>query len=457
MRRWFTIALCALSVAAGLLWWRRDRPNVLIITVDSLRPDYLSCYGSTAVNTPYIDALAAAGIRFDQAVCDSPLTRPSSATLLTGRDSAAHRVRSPIDRLGVELPTLAESLHQAGYRTAAIVSIFDLDAIYRLDRGFAEYDDVFTSPVNGLETQVLHLASVFHGDAAKDRSFRHAKLQLDSMRRDKQTTDAALGFLQRAGSQPFFLWVHYFGARERWHDGADVRALAAEYPSLVQGVDVEVGRLLRGFTDLALHERTITVLHGDHGQSLLERDVFGHGFDLSEQAVRVPLIISWPGRLPHGRNVRSLASLADVFPTIAAIVGLSMPPGDGHSLLPLIEGRADAGRTVYIETFLPATVQAAYTARGPAGGETHIGAIRRGARSERWKYVRSEPHALIDIGWTAIVDDELRRSETTEELYDLLNDPGETTNVVGREPAVARELRDWLDRHVKEAERESGR
>ncbi|MBI3781886.1 MAG: sulfatase [Deltaproteobacteria bacterium] len=443
----FTAALAL----ATFLWLRQShRPNVLIISVDALRADALSSYGGTTSRTPQMDALASAGVLFRQAVCDVPWTRPSLATLLTGRDAATHRVRSHIDRLRADLPMLPEVFQAAGYRTQAIVSAFELDSIYRLDRGFFGYDDTFVDPIVAAAGDRVHMASVYFGDASKDRSFRHSKLEIDAMRPDQQTADAAVGFLRREGGQPFFLWVHFFGPRERWPSGATPEMLVPAYPKGVEATDAQVGRVLQTLAQLGLQNRTIVVLHGTNGQSLTEHDLFGHGTDLYEPSLRVPLILSWPGHLPAGKQVAALASLADVSPTVTEMASLRpQEMTDGRSLLRLMDAPDSGDRRLYIETFVLAHAKLSQVARAPGEAEQRFGTAVRGMRTQRWKYIRSEPHGLIDLGYPAIVSDELRRSRRREELYDLQADPSESVNLVEREPEMARDFSRWVDDHVK--------
>src|SRR5262249_48250998 len=145
-----------------------------------------------------------------------------------------------------------------------------------------------------------------------------------------------------------FLWVHYFGAHERWPDEADVAqtiaAITQQYPRSVSRTDSEVGRLVQALVDLGVARNTLVVLHGDHGQSLLEHGYLGHGNDLYEPSMRVPLLMWQAGTLPAGRHVNTLVRLIDIFPTVAELSGIRSPDnGDGRSLVPLMRGTATGG------------------------------------------------------------------------------------------------------------------
>jgi arylsulfatase len=452
IRRRAWIPLLAGALLLGWMMWPARRPNVLLITIDALRPDFLSCYGGTHAATPHLDALADHGVLFTQAVCDVPWTRASVASLMTGRYASAHRVRSPFHRLAESSATLAEAFRRAGYRTAAIVGSFDLDHIFRLDQGFDSYDDRFDEPVIVTTAErPLHMPSIFYGEVDQDRRVRRLKLQSNAMRGDAEVSDAAIGWLRRAGARPFLLWVHYFGARERFPLGADGAQLQKLYEPAVQRVDGEVGRLLDAVAELGLEQHTLVVLHADHGQNLFERSGFGHGGDLYEPSLHVPLLMRWPRGLPSGHRVESLVRLVDVFPTLAELAGLDVPNAlDGRGLARLIRGR-DGGGPVdsYCETFMTATVMGSLSMVRPDGEPAGFGIVRRGIRTEAWKYIRSEPSPLIDVPAPQPVPADAQQAYASEELYDLRRDPQERTNVITKEAATAAALRTRLEQHVE--------
>jgi arylsulfatase A-like enzyme len=450
-RRRVLVGLVAMAMAlAGTLWVGLGNrgPSVLLITVDSLRPDYLSCYGGTHGTTPQIDALAGQGVRFTEAVCDVPWTRASMASTMTGRYAARHHLRTPYQRLADDQPTMAEAFRRAGYLTGAVVSTFDLDHIFELDRGFETYDDYCDAPIVQVSrARPLHLASIFVGDPNQERGLRRAKLRGRSRRDDQRTTDTAVGWLRRVGARRFFLWVHYFGAHERWPIGADLPLVIEQYVPAVATADVQVGRLLRSLDELGLADNTLVVLHGDHGQSLLDRGGFGHGHNLYEPNLRVPLIMRWPGHLPAGRPVGGLARLVDVFPTVNELAGVTPPRAiDGQSLVESIrKGQGPTDAQSYCETFLSATIPASEVVAGPDGQPVRLGFVRRGIRDARWKYLRNEPTPLLDA--PEPLPDSLRRTLASEELYDLQEDAGEQHNVIEEHATLAADLRARVDRY----------
>jgi len=423
---------------------------VLLISIDSLRPDYLACYGGGHKPTPHIDALAAAGVTFTQAIADVPWERASMASVLTGQYASTHRVRSLFDRLPDTNATAAAAFAAAGYRTAAVVSDFDLDHIFRLDQGFQTYDDRYSAPLRRtLDERPVHRASIFYGDLSQDRSFRRHKLEADSLRDDAGVTDAAIGWLRHVGAQPFFLWVHYFGPHPQPQPDDNVAWVLAEYQVAVRRVDGEIGRLLGMLNEMQLDRNTIIVLHAGRGTSLLERGDFAPGGDLYDTTLRVPLIIYWRGRIPAGTREGAMVRLIDILPTLTELSGVApLPTVDGRSLVGLLRGtQRDESPDAYSETYLPATAVASQSARRPDGSLVRFGFVERGLRTPRWKYLRSDPSRLIDV----------RASDPTaeppgtvfEELYDLLQDPGEKDNLISRDPATAAMLRDALERSTE--------
>jgi arylsulfatase A-like enzyme len=427
-----------------------ERPNVLLITIDTLRADHLGCYGAPREDSPRIDALAAAGVRFTRATSQVPLTLPSHTSILTSTCPPVHGVRDNARfRFGDTAPTLAGILRGAGYRTAAFVSAFVLDSRFGLDRGFETYNDeiqnqalfYFTSasPPFALAggMKLLGLAPPYKPERKADR-----------------TTDAAIAWLEANRSQRFFLWIHYFDPHgplnppppydilhlppEADPDAfrrsvediiavqgmSDARALSAEeidgirvlYRGEVTFTDHHVGRLLDTIESLGLADRTLTVLTADHGQSLAEHDYIGHSMQLYDDILRVPLILHQPGRIAPGRTVDNLVQSIDIMPTILRHTGVEVPGScrgrDLHALIDRMDGGA-GDPPAYLETLHP---------RGRA-------AQLVGLATGRYKYIRA-------------------LEGTREELYRIDRDPGETTDLSSSEPervqAMRRELQDLL-------------
>lgn len=317
-----------LLACAMMAWWlgtppvfgEDARPNVLILTVDTLRPDALG-WVAGGKNTPSLDALAAGGFRFPAAVSPAPVTLPAHASMMTGLLPRHHGARANGQVLG-EIPTLAERLSALGYRTAAFVSGFPLAAHHGLDRGFSHYDDE-------LGTERL------------------------PERRADQTTRAALDWVLGA-AEPWLLWVHYYDPHDPYEPPADLRREGERgaYDGEVALVDREIGNLLRGIDEGSEAPR-LTVFTSDHGESLGEHGETTHGFFIYESTLAVPLVFRWDGKISPGES-RLPARLVDLSPTVLDLLGLDpLPSVDGISLLPVLRGEAEEIPPAYLESRRP--------------------------------------------------------------------------------------------------------
>jgi len=450
LRRFLLAALVTCGASLTWLLWPASRPSVLLISVDSLRPDYLSCYGGSHTPTPNIDAVAAAGVTFTQAIADVPWERASAASVLTGQYASTHRMRSLFDRLPEATATMASVFAGAGYRTGAVVSDFDLDHIFRLDQGFQTYDDRYTTQLRVTsDERPVHQASIFYGDLPQDHRFRRHKLVADSLREDAEVTAAAIGWLQHVGARPFFLWVHYFGPRPQPPPDASTAEVLRGYQHAVQRVDTEVGRLLGTLNEMRLDRNTIIVVYADRATSLFARGDVALAGDLYDTSLRVPLIMYWRARLPAGVRHGEMVRLIDILPTLTELAGVApRARADGRSLVGLLRGSERQGSSeAYCETYLPATAAASQTTEAPDGHRVNFGFVQRGLRTPRWKYIRSDPSPLIDVHG-ADVGQALSGVAAREELYDLSRDPEEKDNLVGRDPATAATLRESLVRYA---------
>lgn len=285
--------------------------NVVLVSIDTLRPDRLGCYGATQVETPAIDALAASGVRFEQAFTPVPLTLPAHWTLLTGVEPWHHGVVDNGMTLGAPpVATLAERFAAAGYDTAAFVSAFVLHRTFGLDRGFARYDD---GPA---------------ADAALDQLL-HATGRAD------ERVDRALAWLRRERTKPFFLWLHLYDPHAPYEPPPGFRARYADrpYDGEVAFVDTQIARLLSALERSGASAQTLVVLLSDHGESLGEHGELTHGVLLYDATLHVPMIFRLPGTLTAGEVRREAVTLADVAPTVMALAGLDTTPGiDGKKL-----------------------------------------------------------------------------------------------------------------------------
>ncbi len=296
-----------------------SRPNLVLITIDTLRADYLSSYGSRRVKTPTLDGLAAEGVLFENAYCQVPLTPPSHASILTGTYPATHGLRDfTSGPLGPDLPTLATVLEAQGYRTAAFVSAFVLDRSWGLGRGFQLYFDEFDASAGG------------------------GGQQADVQRPANETLDRALPWLESAEA-PFFLWLHLFDPHHDYEPPEPFRSLYRDdpYAGEVAWVDSQLARLVGVLRSRGVYEDTLVVATSDHGEGLGQHGEREHGFFLYEEVIRIPLIFKLPSSLgAAGSRVGEVVQSIDILPTVLQVLGLQAPPSvEGRGLLSSMLGK----------------------------------------------------------------------------------------------------------------------
>jgi arylsulfatase A-like enzyme/Flp pilus assembly protein TadD len=400
---WLGIA-AAVAVAGGGLYFagrgagktavKKDgRLNVLLVTLDTTRADRLGCYGYRGGKTPNLDALAAAGVLFQNAYAQVPLTLPSHCSIMTGTTPLSHGVHNNGSYvLAPERTTLAEMLKARGYRTAAFVASFSVDSRFGLDQGFDLYDDNFQP---GLPMKPVN-----------------------SERPADAVATLSTAWLDGRAGEPFFAWVHFFDPHLPYRPPApyDREFAANPYDGEVAFMDWAVGAVVAKLREKNLLGRTLVVLAGDHGEAFGEKVETGHGVFLYDGTLKVPLILCAPGHLPGGRVVPTRVRLTDIVPTVLDMVNLPVPAElEGQSLVPLAGGKKGRDRETYIETFYP---------RENYGWSELVGLV-----SGDWKYIRAPK----------------------PELYNLRTDPAETRNEAGS----AGEIVAGLDRKLEDLVRKS--
>lgn len=327
MKRSLVLGL-VLVFAGPALVLARTGSNLLLITIDTLRPDRLSCYDSRFVKTPNIDSLAASGVVFDRAFSHVPLTLPAHTDILLGTTPLAHGVHdNGIFKVSDKLPTLAVYLKQNGYATGAFVGSFPLDSRFGLTQGFDVYDDNYGS-VEAL-------------------SFRYVE------RKAELVVESALAWLKDQPS-PWFLWIHVFDPHQPYEPPEPYKTQFKGdlYSGEVAYVDASLAKLFSYLRNSGQSDSTLTVLTADHGQGLGEHDEATHGYFAYNSTLWVPLIIAGPGLKP-GR-VEQNACHTDIFPTVCDLLGLDKPGYlQGVSLLPAIRGKELAARSIYFESLYP--------------------------------------------------------------------------------------------------------
>ena len=427
------------------------RPNVLLVTVSGLRADHLGAYGYEKANTPALDALARQGSLFVNALTPQPDRNAAHASILTGTFPGTNGIRTDlVDRLDPAAPTLAQSMAERGYRTAAIYSWVSFEPGYSgLDRGFHDYLDLTINKPEYLSDNRAQVLSATYerlktyltlpgamGDAFSLKSGIDEALD----GRADVTTEAAIAWLDQNQDVPFFLWVQYVdpsapftppapfdevedtGCADACPDGsaktikaieggeqlsaAQINHLVGLYDGEIAFTDQQIGRLMQRLDQLGLDDNTLVVVTSDFGQSFAEHDSWFAGSSLHSAETRVPLIVSMPNRLPHRTVVSAPAMSVDVAPTVLDTIGGGVPDQfEGQSLLPLILGHS--------------------------AGDDRLAFSELRDRSEV---------AVSDKYWKLIWSDR----DQSARLYFLGDDPNELNDRAAGEPETAARLREAL-------------
>ena len=361
--------------------------NILLITIDTLRADRLSCYGSPVVKTPHIDALARRGVLFSRAFANTTTTLPSHANILLGVTPNYHDVHENLNFVVSEdLLTLAEHIKNYGYSTGAFVGAYPLESRFGLAQGFDTYDDNF------------------------NRS--HAENFASLERTAEDVIKGALEWLEDRRS-PWFLWVHCWDPHIPYDPPEPFKTQYKEnpYDGEVAYVDSALGKLLGQMEESGLFDSTLIILTGDHGESLGQHGEKTHGFFAYNSSLWIPLIISHPSSVP-GRSGYFVSHI-DIFPTVCDVLGIAKPSFlQGRSLLPVLKGMELPEKPIYFESLYP------YYSRGWAP--------LRGFIHEKKKYI----------------------SSPVPELYDLEKDFNELGNLAGQ--GTSAELRSQLQKIIDE-------
>ena len=301
----------------------KPRPNVLLLSVDTLRADYLGAYGAR-VKTPTIDRLAKSGILFDRAVSHVPITLPSHASIFTGAYPIAHGVRdNGAFRLAEEKVSLAETFGAAGYRTAAFVGSFALDSRFGLDQGFELYDD-------------------FYGDTGGFNDFSISERVADDVLKP------ALAWLSEQNDSSWFAFVHLYDPHAPYVAPVTFRQAHPEdpYAAEVAYIDDALGRFLEALRERGLLDNTLIVFTSDHGEGLGEHGEKTHAMFAYDSTLHVPLILKWEGVLPESRRVPSRVRLIDVAPTVLEMAGLDTFEGNQGGVAPSVDSGTVPGERI---------------------------------------------------------------------------------------------------------------
>jgi arylsulfatase A-like enzyme len=435
------------------------RPNILLVLFDTLRADRTEPYGAKGVATPALARLSSRGVTFLDTHANASWTAPSVASMLSGVYPSVHGItgtgwieslESTVSALHEDIAYLPEILEQNGYATAAIVKNPFIHSAFGFGRGF---DQVHT---------------LYKQRRAIREEYPTPEGQADAVW-DQFISPLAEG----EGTSPFFVYLHELDPHHPYDPlppydtlypapwGGDkellrTRSFAFVYrrkPQVLAGggrayvnsqyngevtfMDAYLGRLLERLDASGHSEDTLVVFVSDHGESLTEHQIIGHGLRLYEELLQVPFILSHPTVLPAGLKIETPVELVDLPKTLLELVDIEAPEGmQGRSLVPLIEGRdPDAERATYAQALF--------------GSLYSYDSVRLG----RWKLIRENPLGG-SAGKGAGKGKEPSRKSPRYELYDLVEDPGELRNLWSKDNPIARDLQARLEaRHRDDAPR----
>jgi len=348
MRRFLPAVVPALLLlaACGRDGGTPSRPNVVLISIDTLRADHLSCYGYPRPTTPNIDRLAREGTLFARAYSSSSWTIPSHMTMLTSLPPSLHGVDDVGKTLDPARITLAERLRDAGYQTVAFVSGPTMHAAFGFDQGFDRYEN----------TTAFAAADFTRGDATRPTAATRHRSHQDVT--GPVVAERVEGWIDGDARQPFFLFVHLWDPHydyippppydtrfdPTWKGDFDfgnvefntaiapdmparaLRHLVALYDGEVASTDAVVGRIIAGLEQRGWLDGTLVALTADHGEEFFDHGGKGHMTTLFEEVLHVPLVFRLPGRVRAARRSDAIVGAVHLMPTILGIAGVSPGP-----------------------------------------------------------------------------------------------------------------------------------
>lgn len=415
-----------------------EAPNVILVSLDTLRADHLACYGYSRATSPNLDKLAADSVLFQNTFASSPWTLPSHVSLLTGLDEVNHGVRTLSDKMNPGLPVLADYLRVRGFVTGAFTGGGFVHGIYGFSRGFDSFR---------IEGRVL------------------------SNNGAQTLADSVLPWLENNRRRKFFLFLHTYQIHQPYFSPAPFNKMFLDPDAALDRVDpgglrlnmenryqpateaqrrnyiglydaeirytdeALIGVLVDRLKTLGLYDRTMLVVTSDHGEEFFEHKAWEHGHALYNESIKVPLLVKFPGSREGGTRVKKIVRLTDIMPTILEEMGIDFPRKalDGRSLLELVREREGQGPE---RTF-----------RSERSGDLVEDRIpgRKAVNQGSFKVIVNEPFTPEQLAYFRFPPPNRERLE----VYDLAADPGETLNLALSRPDLARSLRKYLEERMK--------
>lgn len=410
----------------------RRRPNIILITLDALRPDHLGCYGYKRNTSPNIDKTAKEGAIFTQVIAQSSHTAPSNASLITSTYPNIHGVKDWGYHFNASIvKTLPVILKEHGYRTAFISDFLAFSLIKGFENGFDTFNTLNTFTLGSINTrkQIIDI------------------------------TDWAIDWVENNRGKNFFLWLYYtdphgpyippypydkmfigdqyYNINRKvpisennysqdsighipkylsYNNIMNANYYISQYDAEIRHIDDQIGRLLQELKNRDLEKNTVIIINSDHGEAMGEHNrYFCHANSLYDELIKIPLIIKWEDRIPSGIKNNTQVSSIDIMPTILDILRIKKYKFmQGNSLLPLL------------------------------GGQKYTFTVF--AYSEFW-----EKKSVRTQGWKLIYDSKNKQYE----LYNLKNDPAELNDISAAEQTQFKFLKQKLDEYIKNSASQS--
>ncbi len=442
---------------------RSERPNVVVITLDTVRAKSLELYGYEKNTAPFLTQLGNTSVVFENAQSVSSWTLPAHASLFTGLYPMHHMAHDAHQKLDSEQQTLAEILSEQGYQTAGFIGGPYCKAKYGLGQGFQTYRDrldYFEYSFTSDNLSVKRLLDFF------SRRLRLLLLKNDGERGAPEINRDVSGWLQSLGPAPFFLFLNYFDAHDPYDRGLEYRQLftgeqrddqaindmvrvvnfypekryiqqeypdglldymQAMYETEIYYLDKQLAELFKLLAERKLLDNTVIIITSDHGEEFGEHGGLMHKQTLFEESVKVPMLLHFPSRF-QSQRVSARVSLVDLLPSILEILGVENDHHlDGRSLVPLMDGRSKSlERPIFAELYARSHLN-----------ESSLRAVYQGQH----KFISVEPE----------------RPRIPTALYDLVTDPAESLNLLSHLPALGQSLKGSLQSFCAGSCGEAGR
>ncbi len=417
-----------------------QRPNIILIVLDTVRADRLSCYGYHRKTSPCLDKIAAEGVLYEQAITPANWTLPSHVSMFTGLFPSKHGAHRAHQRLDTQYMTLAELLTKAGYRTAGFSSIDWLEEKTGANRGFSEY----------------------YGRAFRQSQLRNTSgsKRVNDKRSNEISQEVQEWLKNRNNDTPFFLFVNLFDAHNPYNppephrslflhegdsgripqlnwditkyyagaarmDNKDFSLMSNLYDGGVHYVDSVAGELVEFFRDQGILDESILFITSDHGENIGDHGHWGHRYCLYDSLIRVPLIIRYPGIFEGGKRPDNYVQTVDIYPTVMDLLSID---------------REDVCKELQGETLFPSAL----------GSRKREFTLSEFMPKPDLRYYDGYPEfdaSVFAYGLTAIRYNGYKliwSSTGRHELYDLTSDPGEARNVYSDWPDKVSELSQFL-------------